>query len=76
MKKFKKIIITIFLLAIICMSIYTYIYATENVHLGKYKGLTTELTIYKVLDGDIETSLKELANQYPNQEKVFWNYKK
>lgn len=71
MKKSKKIIITIFLLAIICMSIYTYIYATENVHLGKYKGLTTELTTYKILDGDIETSLKELANQYPNQEKVY-----
>lgn len=69
----KKYIISVFIFVVfaIAISIYTYIYASENVHLGKYKGLTTEKIEYKVDDGDIETSLNKLAEKYPNKIKEY-----
>lgn len=71
MKIKKTYLISGFILIVfsIAISIYTYTYATENVHLGKYKGLTTEKIEYTVDDGDIETSLKKLAENHPNETK-------
>ena len=71
-KKIVAILLFIFLTAILC--IYTYIYMTENVHLGKYKGLTTKMTVYKVTDGDIENSLKKLASTHPTIEKEYQGF--
>lgn len=71
MKKSVKIVGTICLFIMICLSLYGYIYVHENVHLGKYKGLTTKMTTYKVTDGDIQTSLNELVTKYPNKKKVY-----
>lgn len=67
----KIISIIIFLIVAILLGIYSYIYSHENVHLGKYKGLKTTLITYKVNDGDIETSLNELALKYPKQTKKY-----
>lgn len=70
MKKHIKVTICILLLAMSFLGIYTYLYSQENVHLGKYRGLSTDMTIYNVTDGDIQTSLNELAEKYPNKKKV------
>ena len=70
MKKYQKISLIIFCLCIISLSIYAYVYSHENVHLGKYRGLTTTKVVYNIKDGDINTSLKELGNKYPNQKKI------
>lgn len=62
----KKCIIAsfIFLIFAISLSLYSYNYATENVHLGKYKGLETEKISYTVEDGDIQTSLETFAKKH------------
>lgn len=70
MKKSIKITILLSCIIIAIMSIYSYVYSTENVHLGKYKGLSTKMTTYNVTDGDIQTSLNELAKKYPNKKKI------
>lgn len=70
MKKQIKITIILCLITIIGMSLYTFVYSRENVHLGKYKGLSTKMTVYNIKDGDIKTSLNELAEKYPNKKKI------